>query len=101
MAKGQGKQFNQRLKLLYLLDYLLENTDEDHTVKTPDIVEYLVNSAGGYQVLHLNICLPFLSLPKQTLILKETILPPLIFSWIVAISATLSVAVAWAGGSIC
>ena len=43
MANGQGKQFNQRLKLLYLLDYLLENTDEDHTVKTPDIVEYLKN----------------------------------------------------------
>lgn len=41
MANGQGKQFNQRLKLLYLLDYLLENTDEDHTVKTPDIVEHL------------------------------------------------------------
>ena len=29
--KGKGRSKNQRLKLLYLLDYLLENTDETVT----------------------------------------------------------------------
>lgn len=43
MAKGQGRSHNQRLKLFYLLDYLMENTDTGlgHTVKTSTIVEYL------------------------------------------------------------
>ena len=39
MAKGRS--YNQRLKLFYLLDYLLEKTNEDHTVKTLEIVEHL------------------------------------------------------------
>ena len=43
MAKGQGRSPNQRLKLFYLLDYLKENTDEEHTAKTPQIVEHLNN----------------------------------------------------------
>lgn len=43
MATGQGRSQNQRLKLFYLLDYLKENTDEEHTVKTPQIVEHLNN----------------------------------------------------------
>ena len=29
--KGKGRSKNQKLKLLYLLDYLLEHTDETHT----------------------------------------------------------------------
>ena len=32
---------NQKLKLLYLRDYLLENTDENHSVKTSDIINGL------------------------------------------------------------
>ena len=45
MAKGQGRSYNQRLKLFHLLDYLMENTDMEpgHTVKTSKIVEYLNN----------------------------------------------------------
>lgn len=39
MAKGRSE--NQRLKLFYILDYLLERTDDEHTVKTMQIVEYL------------------------------------------------------------
>ena len=39
MAKGRSE--NQRLKLFYVLDYLLERTDDEHTVKTIQIVEYL------------------------------------------------------------
>ena len=34
--KGKGRSQNQRLKLLYLLDYLLEQTDETHTVKVQE-----------------------------------------------------------------
>ena len=43
MAKGQGRSYNQRLKLFHLLDYLMENTDIEpgHTVKTSQIVENL------------------------------------------------------------
>ena len=45
MAKGQGRSYNQRLKLFHLLDYLMKNTDIEpgHTVKTSKIVEYLNN----------------------------------------------------------
>ena len=41
--KGKGRSQNQRLKLLYLLDYLLENTDETHTVKVQEIIEHFEN----------------------------------------------------------
>ena len=41
--KGKGRSQNQRLKLLYLLDYLLEQTDETHTVKVQEIIEHLDN----------------------------------------------------------
>ena len=37
MAKSE----NQKLKLIYLRDYLLENTDEEHSVKTADIINHL------------------------------------------------------------
>ena len=36
--KGKGRSQNQRLKLFYLLDYLLEHTDETHTVKAQEII---------------------------------------------------------------
>ena len=42
-VKGKGRSLNQRLKLFYLLDYLLENTDETHTVKVNEIIQYLDN----------------------------------------------------------
>ena len=41
--KGKGRSKNQRLKLLYLLDYLLENTDETHAVKVQEIIEHFDN----------------------------------------------------------
>ena len=41
--KGKGRSQNQRLKLFYLLDYLLEHTDETHTVKAQEISEHLFN----------------------------------------------------------
>lgn len=37
MAKSEG----QKLKILYLLKFLSERTDEQHAVSTPEIVEYL------------------------------------------------------------
>lgn len=41
--KGKGRSQNQRLKLLYLLDYLLEQTDETHTVKVQEIIDHFDN----------------------------------------------------------
>ena len=41
--KGKGRLENQRLKLLYLLDYLLEETDETHTKKVAEIIEHFEN----------------------------------------------------------
>ena len=41
--KGKGRSQNQRLKLFYLLDYLLEHTDETHTVKVQQIIEHFDN----------------------------------------------------------
>ena len=41
--KGKGRSQNQRLKLFYLLDYLLEQTDETHTVKVQEIIDYFDN----------------------------------------------------------
>ena len=37
--KGKGRSQNQQLKLFYLLDYLLEETDETHTKKVQEIIE--------------------------------------------------------------
>ena len=36
-----AKSSNQKLKILYILNYLMENTDEDHFVTMPDIITYL------------------------------------------------------------
>ena len=36
--KKKGRSENQRLKLFYLLDYLLEETDETHTKKVAEIM---------------------------------------------------------------
>ncbi len=41
--KGKGRSNNQRLKLFYLLDYLLEKTDETYTVKVQEIIEHFEN----------------------------------------------------------
>lgn len=46
MANGEkvkGRSQNQRLKLFYLPDYLLEQTDETHTVKVQEIIEHFDN----------------------------------------------------------
>ena len=37
MAKGA----NQKLKLLYIAKYFMENTDEEHFVTVPEIISYL------------------------------------------------------------
>ena len=42
-TKGKGRSKNQRLKLFYLLDYLLEHTDEAHTVKVQEIIKHFEN----------------------------------------------------------
>ena len=39
------KSENQKQKLLYIAKYLMENTDEQHAVSTPQLIEYL-NSQG-------------------------------------------------------
>jgi len=39
------KSENQKQKLLYIAQYLMENTDEAHAVSTPQLIEYL-NSQG-------------------------------------------------------
>ena len=41
--KGKGRSQNQRMKLFYLLDYLLENTDETHTVKVQEMIGHFDN----------------------------------------------------------
>ena len=41
--KGKGRSQNQRLKLFYLLNYLLEETDETHTKKVQEIIEHFDN----------------------------------------------------------
>lgn len=35
------RNFRQKLKLLYLKDYLLKNTDETHAVTVKNMIEYL------------------------------------------------------------
>ena len=42
------KSVNQKQKLLFLLDYLRQNTDETHTVTTPQIIDHL--AANGRSV---------------------------------------------------
>ena len=37
MAKSE----NQKQKLLFIAKYLMENTDENHAVSTPQLIEYL------------------------------------------------------------
>ena len=39
MAKGT----NQKLKLLYIAKYFMENTDENHYVTVPELIEYLAS----------------------------------------------------------
>ena len=40
------KAENQNLKILYIAKYLLENTDENHSVSSTDICDYLINDCG-------------------------------------------------------
>ena len=46
-VKRQGRSSDQRTKLLHILEYLLENTDENHFVKNADIQKYLSNRGIG------------------------------------------------------
>ena len=47
------KSVNQKQKLLFLLDYLRQNTDETHTVTTPQIIDHLaangIRAQRGFQ----------------------------------------------------
>lgn len=38
------KSIKQKQKLLYIRQFLMENTDEQHDVRTPQIIEYLANN---------------------------------------------------------
>lgn len=40
---NHGKIFGSEIKLLYLMQVLRENTDENHPMSTPDIIKYLEN----------------------------------------------------------
>ena len=44
------KSVNQKQKLLFLLDYLRQNTDETHTVTTPQIIDHLAANGIGRSV---------------------------------------------------
>ena len=48
VKKGKGRKHNQRMKHFLVLQYLLEHSDENHHVKTEDIVEYLKEECGIY-----------------------------------------------------
>ena len=50
------KSVNQKQKLLFLLDYLRQNTDETHTVTTPQIIDHL--AANGIRAERKSIFLP-------------------------------------------
>ena len=39
-VKRQGRSSDQRTKLLHILEYLLENTDENHFVKNGTVNSY-------------------------------------------------------------
>ena len=41
------KSVNQKQKLLFLLDYLRQNTDETHTVTTPQIIDHLAANGSS------------------------------------------------------
>jgi len=43
MPEGQGRSYRQKLKMLYLYRYLLDNTDENNYVTPKDIIEYMAN----------------------------------------------------------
>ena len=45
LGGNMPKSENQKQKLLYIAQYLMENTDEHHAVSTPQLIEYL-NSQG-------------------------------------------------------
>ena len=54
MAKSSG----QKLKLLYLIKMLRENTDENHPMSTPDIIKYLENQGIHAAVSYTHLTLP-------------------------------------------
>lgn len=45
---NHGKQPNQKMKPYLVLQYLLKNSDENHTVSAPDIVAFLQDDCGIY-----------------------------------------------------
>ena len=52
-----AKSKNQKLKLLYMAKYFLENTDENHSVTVADIIDYLaskdIKTLGFYRIPYL------------------------------------------------
>lgn len=44
--KGQGKQYNQKLKAYFVYKYLLEKTDENNCVSAESIAAYLIENFG-------------------------------------------------------
>ncbi len=45
-ATGSGKHDHQKLKTYIVLDYLMKQSDEEHTVSAKDIIDYLQEECG-------------------------------------------------------
>ncbi len=45
-APGSGKRDHQKLKSYIVLDYLMKQSDEEHTVSAKDIIDYLQEECG-------------------------------------------------------
>ena len=48
LSKGSGRKSNQRMKAYLIMQYLLQNSDEEHPVKIDDITGYLQDVCGIY-----------------------------------------------------
>ena len=48
-----GKSFNQKLKLLYIMQMLKENTDENHAMSANDIISALAKQGISAPLLFL------------------------------------------------
>lgn len=45
-AQGSGKRDHQKLKSYIVLDYLMKQSDEEHTISAKDIIDYLMDDCG-------------------------------------------------------
>ena len=55
-----AREENQKLKILYVAKFFLENSDPDHLVTTNDIIDYLKEECGIESlIIVLSKCVPF------------------------------------------